>query len=172
MQRMLFIALLFSMLAGCGPAVSPYESPVQIGVVKVELLKATFGQVIRLDPESVVPKRSENTTFNVTLRITNLSDAKSIEYRAWGFPGLDRKRVLPKLLDESSTSYPCQTNELTPIQKSVPTLARVKPGESVTDILAFELPPDKSNTFTLALPGESVGQPGEYVFTIPRSFVK
>ncbi len=171
MLRTLFAAVLLSPMLGCGPALSPYESPVQIGTVKVELLKAQFGQVIRLDPDSVIPKRAENATFNVTLKITNLSDSKTVEYRAWTYPGLDRRRALAKLGDDQGFSHPSQSNEQFPIQKSVPMLARIKAGESVTDILAFELTADKANTFTLTLPAESVGQPGEFTFSIPRSFM-
>ncbi len=172
MLRTLSIAVLFSTMLGCGPSLSPYENPVQIGSVKVELLKAQVGQVIRLDPDSVIPKRAENATYNVTVRITNLNDSKTVEYRAWSYPGLDRKRPLAKLGDDFGTNYPCQSSEQQPIQKSVPMFARIKPGESVTDILAFELPIDKANTFALVLPAESVGQSGEFIFSIPRAMTK
>ena len=131
---------------------------VQIGKVPV---KTMFGD----------ESESEDELLTVWYEVKNTSERKKIDYRGWmqDFPSFTSDR--PELTDDSENRYRRSSFGASTRVVGAEDSASIYPGKTLKSAIVFELPVDGAKYLRLQLPGDSVGEEGEFRFKIPASMI-
>jgi len=133
-------------------AVAPTFSPVP--------LKDMFGKTLPLD---------ETRYFVFLVGIENKSDQKKINYRGWGS---NMFMAFAALEDNLGNKYKMISFGATGDVAGAKRSESIYPGKSTSDILVFEMPVEKAESFTLRLDGANVQEARDLVFKFPRNAIE
>lgn len=150
----------------------PHDQPAEAKTFKVEIVSAKIGKITRKMSFGDGTFTDKDDTISFVVRVTNTSDTKFTHYSTWADSAAFGQSQRAKLKDEHGNSYFIQGNSSSPPVGSVKSIVRVDPGKSVEDVLVFDLPVEKANDLTLALPGAAVAGGTNIEFRIPRSAIK
>ncbi len=136
------------------------------GDVGVSLVSVTSRQVQYRDFRA---RTTKDEMLCVTVKITNHSQTRRLDYRGWAAP-LGRHWAM--LFDEHGNQYKTIDFGLgSRVEGQTRDAVSINPGDSLDDLLVFEKPLALAQTLTLTLPlGAIEGQRGELKGTIPREF--
>jgi hypothetical protein len=146
------------------------EQTAMIGVLKIEILSGGVGKVT---VEDDIRRDSGPSTKKLTwikIRITNTSEKSLKYYDPW--TGKDFGTSHASLKDDLDNSYPRITWRLG--QKASGQLkarTRVEPEGSITDVLIFDAPIEKADSFTLKMPGANIGESGTVTMRFSRKLL-
>jgi hypothetical protein len=149
------------------PTWTDVSLPQQVDDVRVRITSVAIGRVPLeglLDEE-----RSAAAHLMVRLEIDNLSLTRKIDFR--GFDPTIPRLGYVQLTDNHHNVYRCVGFGAAKPQGQLK-LASIYPGESVQDVLMFEVPVKAAAFLRLELPGEHVGRPGCLRFQIDRAHIR
>jgi hypothetical protein len=150
------------------------DQKVEIDGMRFELLEGKVGK-LRLSTQSSFGgdyvTDSPKEYFSIKFRITNATDHYVFHFRR-----LDDLYASPiTIKDEFGNTYAIRHIPfMTYIEGgSKDSDVRVDPGQFIVDIMAFELPIPKAQSFTLEVPAHSFGRKGSaFAYTLPRAWFK
>jgi hypothetical protein len=138
------------------PKVRPFGEVAVVESVAVFPSRAVIGQTPLKDAISGRPGQSADRLLIISIGVANHSDTKKLNYRSW-HPEVVTGGDVAILRDEFGNTYKGLRFGV-----GVEPIGRVKsasvyPGQSIVDVLVFELPIDKAKQLDLELPGENIG---------------
>lgn len=150
---------------------TPVNKGAQLGDVEVSINSTKIGKIDLIGLSG--PGNSTKEYLSIALTIKNNSATAKLEYTTWRGGRIIVSDEAAELRDEHLNKYQLVDfgfgNKL---DGAVERNASIYPGESVSDILVFELPVKSANTLRLELPGKAVAQSGRVGFEIPTSSIK
>jgi hypothetical protein len=131
----------------------PFQPVLQakLGAVEVQLVEVWIAPV---------PEIPTHRQLHCLLTITNVGAHKRITYHRF------QQAARVSLQDEYHTKY----GHAAPMETG-PSVIGLEGGEVVKDFISFDELVSGTQQFTLTLPGESVGEQGEFILGFPRSMV-
>jgi len=126
-----------------------------------------------IDVAKGIEGESKTRHLMIQLQIVNEGKETPVDYRGWGSnPVVPGKSGAPKLTDQAGKAY----RRLTPgdvgvRQKGQLDTAVIKPGETVADILVFEVPAGAVEVLRIELPAVNLGKEGFLRFSLPGALL-
>jgi HEAT repeats/PBS lyase HEAT-like repeat len=138
------------------------------GAVQVRVTAAEIDSVKGKDGKPLHPTLQQ---LVIKVLVENGGNDK-VNYRGAGDPGTKFGEGAPRLTDDQGKPY-----QVVSFGKDQPIAGQLEatviaPKKSVTDLLVFERPADKTEYLKLELPGANFGGAGKLKLKIPRAFVK
>lgn len=142
-----------------------HTEAVDVNGVRVELTGASIGKLPIRSIFGNGKSETKDSFFQIRYRVTNKKENFSLKFVPWRFYKL-------QLVDEFGNRFSSFGNDLGSSQLDIPPAKqRLDPGDSETDLMAFDRPLPTSKSLKLELDCGGIGSPGERViFNIPRSF--
>ncbi|MCS7239107.1 MAG: hypothetical protein NZ899_12685 [Thermoguttaceae bacterium] len=139
----------------------------QLGPFTIRVLKAEigFGRLISPAGRAV---RFRDPCLLVTLQYTVDTPGKQAAFRGWTQTA--RSGSLPILQDHAGRQLPLKRYGGFRLEGQAEP-AELSPGESLTDVLAFEAPAGTVRSLRLVIPGEPFGAKGQVGFILPADMV-
>jgi hypothetical protein len=146
------------------------ESPVKQGDVQIRLMSAKVGKVMIKDSFGGDTSPSKDVLVTITVEVTNLSQTKKLDYRSWAGGDFVLERDFGTLADNFGNSYKRITFGM---DKPVGRVTRdsIYPAKSITDVLVFESPIEKSEYLRMELPAKNFDGTGMIRFQIPQTMI-
>lgn len=147
------------------------RKPAVLGNVQVEVIGATAG-LVPLDRRITGGSTSsEESLLSISLRITNLSDSKKLSYSTWRDTTSFLSTDVCSLRDNFDNTYRRVGFPFSASIRGSTDSDSIYPGESIEDVLVFELPVDSASELFLTLPGQKVGERGEFRLLLDPSLI-
>lgn len=142
--------------------------------VRIDLVAAVVGEVPLLNEITDRTGSSEKKLLRLTVRVTNLSTTKKINYRTWGAARFEFTSAFSgALTDELKNTYKRIHFEGANIPVGRCKRTSIYPEKSVQDILVFEVPVAKAKQLILLLPLKNIdGGDGIVKLVIPMKAVE
>lgn len=151
------------------PEVTSASTPqwYSLGQTAIEVKHAQIGRVPMTGSD-----QEDEPAFAIGIVITNKDQSNKVKYLSWRGPSFNRS---PAVLRDDRANL---------IRRLPPTVSRhpvgavevsetLTPGDSISDVLLFEMPIGDADYYLLELPGEHVGARGEsIVVRIPAELIK
>ncbi len=138
------------------------DSPVKQDGVQIQVVTAEVGYVSVNDPTSMSdePSQSNNPQLVITIKLTNLSVTKKLDYRTWAGGRMSFDRDFGTLQDNFGNSYKRVNFGImsTPVGRTQS--SSIFPKKTITDVLIFEPPIDAAEHLNLELPAKNFGGTG------------
>lgn len=134
------------------------EMKTYCGQALVEVVSARIGR-IKIGGSPVLGITSSDPVLCITLRITN-EDRKRMEYTTWSGEILNLSRNTASVTDSSGRNYRRQyapTSRYGPRPVGRTRQKVLEPGESITEVLAFDPVIHPTEVLILTLPAQNVG---------------
>ena len=153
-----------------------HEKAAEVEKMKIELVSGASGKLnfVKLGGGE---QKSEKEYMQIKFKITNETDNFVFEYRSREFAQLDLSGPSVDFKDEFGNEYRpyrdllFSSHQIEGAAKGV--LVRVDPGQSIVDIVAFDLPIPKAQEFSLGVQSEVIGRKGtRIVYKVPRDWFK
>ena len=158
------------------PAAAPVETwtpasrSMKVGDITVSIVSVEVGKVPLLDMFGD-EGRSAEALLMITVSIRNNSETKKIEYQTWNGRSFEFGNDFAVLRDENENLYKRISFGSSKMKGAVKDVASLYPGDTATDILAYEAPVGAAKKLLLALPAKSVGGSGTIRYEIPASMI-
>lgn len=150
----------------------PSDQVALLGDKEITIEGVTVGEVTVIDMFGD-EGTSSNKQLSIQITVWNRTQAKKVEYRTWRGAMLsfgsnsaslsDTFDNVYKRVNFGAASYP---------SGGVQTSESVYPGDSVSDILIFEVPVTSVELLLLELPAENIGEEGVIRFGIPAAAIE
>ncbi len=153
------------------PAWHPATESLQLGNISLKILKVVKGKVPLKESFGNDNNESKDALLTVYVEIKNTSENKKIEYHGW----MNRSSIIDdraELTDNHDNKYRMVSFGSTTRVRGMTTFASIYPGKTNPDAIVFEEPVESTETLHLLLPGDAVGEEGEFRFEIPASMIK
>ena len=150
----------------------PSDQAALLGNKEITVENVTVGKLTVIDlfgDEGI----SSNQQLSIQVTIWNRTQTKKLEYKTWrgatisfgrGFATLtDTFDNIYKRINFGTGSYP---------SGGVQTSESIYPGDSVSDVLVFEVPVDSVELLLLELPADNIGEKGVIRFGIPAAAIE
>ena len=153
------------------PKWAPATKPIEHGRVRVEVVSVKTGRVQLVQAFDGASGQSKNPLLQIELEITNLSDARKLDYRTWAGADFSFNRDFATLRDNFGNTYKRISFSGLSKPKGGTERESIYPGKAVSDLLVFELPIDKVQHLDLELPAENAGEKGMIRLRIPAEMI-
>jgi hypothetical protein len=128
--------------------------PIRVGNAEFVITGARVGRVPLL--QFGQPSHSNHSLLMISLTIKNLSDTQKLSYRTWAGADLAIGHDYATLKDELGNEYNRVSFGLVDIVGRT-RAASIYPGDTISDVLVFEVPVSKATTLDMELPGANIG---------------
>ncbi len=150
------------------------DTPVKQGDVQIHVARARVDYVRVNDPTSMSkePSRSNNPQLMITVKLSNLSRTKKLDYRTWAGASMSFERDFATVEDNFGNSYKRVNFGFlsTPVGRTES--SSMFPKKTITDVLIFEPPIDAAEHLDLELPAKNFGGTGMIRIRIPMAMVE
>jgi hypothetical protein len=148
---------------------APHDAAVRQGDVELVITELAVRTVEIVETFGDGTGRLEGEWLVVAFEVSNMSDARKLDYRAWRESGVFDSQ--PRLGDDAGNAYKQigTYHELVGASRNVES---VYPGASVADVLIFEPPVGAATHLDLELPAANFGGEGTIRFRIPAEAIE
>jgi len=150
------------------------DTPVKQGDVQIQVVSAKVGYVSVNDRASMRNEhsRSKEPELVITVKLTNLSVTKKLDYRTWAGADMSFERDFGTLQDNFGNSYKRVNYGFmsTPVGRTKS--SSMFPNKTISDVLVFEPPIDAAEHLDLELPAKNFGGTGMIRIRIAMTMVE
>jgi hypothetical protein len=143
---------------------------VRQGDVKIQILNVRVGKV---ELESIMGSSQKSTAdlLSIEIEVTNLSQAKKIDFTTWRGGDFTLGADCASLKDENENNYKRITfGASTPVGSIE--RESIYPQKAIRDVLIFEVPVDAAKTLRIEMPADNFGGEGKIRFEIPTETIR
>jgi len=145
------------------------ETSVRQGDMEIEVSSVVVG---RVDVQTLGSSaKSKEVLLTVTVKLTNLSESKKVDYSTWGETSFSFGDNSVSMKDNFGNSYKTVNFGISEPEGRISSDS-IYPEKSLTDVLIFEVPVEKATHLELALPAKNFHGTGMIRFRIPASMIR
>ena len=133
---------------------------------KVNIVRSKISMVPLVEEFTGQESGSDTMHLIIELKIQNITETRKIDYLSWR-RDLGSLQSNASLTDNFGNRYR-YVEFVTKYPKGAVKSVSIYPGNSITDVLVFELPISKATSLKLKLPGENVGATSNIELTLPN----